>query len=610
MGSLKSDQIVELASCARSREHLRLILDHVPFGIWLQNAQGRMEFVNRWYCEAVGVSEETFLGVAHYRELYPPEIAESCMLSDAEAMGHNGPCKSQETVLFTDGKEHVLEITKLRILNAAGEIDGLLGIAEDMTESLKAQQRVYQLAYYDELTGLPNRSWLKQQMSQWLQSNANGDATGQQTFYAFVLFDVDQFKTLNDTQGHAAGDQLLIELVRRLQKQLHYCLDKAQLVALMGKPVLVRLGSDEFAMLLRCQASDRSEAQALLHHQLSCMQAKIATPFRLSLQVLDEMQQSLHRATVTFGVKLFRADSIGGIDELLKKAEIALYQGKARGANQLLFFTNAMQDEVDNQSELVNQLNFAIARDELSLHFQPVMNQAGQVVGAEALLRWHNHKLGRIGPDRFIPVAEQTGLIYSLSDWVLHSAMSTLSFWQREPHLAPLMLAVNISAKQFHREDFVDQLQHLIDFYQVDAGKLKLELTESVMLESLQLSVEKMCQLRKMGLYLSIDDFGTGFASLSYLKRLPIHEIKIDRSFVNDLPNDQDDAQIVSAILRMAQALNLSVVAEGVETGEQLAFLLAQQTGYFQGYYFSQPLEEQAFVAFIAQAEQGVQPSD
>lgn len=596
--SEQAEQVISQLSDYRTRNQLRVILDHVPFGIWLQNTHGKMEFVNRWFCESVGISEKTFLSVEHYSELYPEDIAQHCMLSDREAIKHPKPHKSIEHLLFTDGKEHVLEITKVKIYDSKGLFDGLLGIAEDVTEKVKSEKRVYQLAYFDELTHLPNRSWLKQQFNLWLEKDHH------QGIYAFMLFDIDHFKALNDTQGHEIGDKLLVELTQRLQQHDQSCINDLQLVKFNDVPAFIRMGGDEFAMLIRCPTNDYNLAQHYLENQFECLLSRLNEPFKLSLRILEETQMWLHSASISSGITLFSGKETVSLEEILKHAEVAMYKAKKKGVNQLLFFTPEMQELLDSRTDMINQLNFAIARNELHLVFQPIMDEKNRVNGAEALLRWKNSKLGAISPDCFIPLAEQSGLIHAISDWVLHSALNTLSFWQKESTLSQLTLAVNISVKQFHQDNFVEELQTLIDFYEINPNYLKLELTESVMLESMDSSVNKMQQLRKMGIRLSIDDFGTGFASLSYLKRLPVDEIKIDRSFVKELPDDQDDIQIVKAILKMADALQLNVVSEGVETEQQLQFLIENGGRHFQGYHWSPPILEEEFERFVANNNQ------
>ncbi|MDG6778775.1 EAL domain-containing protein [Thiomicrorhabdus sp. zzn3] len=591
--SVQVEQVTSQLSDSRTRNQLRVILDHVPFGIWLQNTQGKMEFVNRWFCESVGIPEVQFLSAEHYSELYPEDIAQACMQSDREAIKQPKPHKTIEHLLFTDGKEHILEITKVKIYDSKGQFDGLLGIAEDVTDKVKSQKRVYQLAYFDELTHLPNRSWLKQQFNQWLEKDHH------QGIYAFMLFDIDHFKALNDTQGHEIGDKLLLKLTRRLQQQDQNCVNDLQLVKFNDAPAFIRMGGDEFAMLIRCPTTDPKLAQHYLENQFECLLSRLNQPFNLPLQILEETQNWLHRASISSGITLFSGKQTISLEEILKHAEVAMYKAKKKGVNQLLFFTPEMQEQLDSRTEMINQLNFAIARNELYLVFQPIMDAQNRVNGAEALLRWKNSKLGAVAPDCFIPLAEQSGLIHTISDWVIHSALNTLSFWQKEPELGQLTLAVNVSVKQFHQDNFVEELQTLIDFYEIDPRYLKLELTESVMLESMDSSVNKMQRLREMGIRLSIDDFGTGFASLSYLKRLPVDEIKIDRSFIKELPDDQDDIQIVKAILKMADALQLNVVSEGVETEQQLAFLLENGGRHFQGYHWSPPVPEEEFEDFV-----------
>ena len=450
--------------------------------------------------------------------------------------------------------------------------DAILAINTDITERKSAEREIQQLAFYDHLTGLPNRQLLRDRLQHALAIEARSRQVG-----ALLFIDVDNFKTLNDTLGHAIGDLFLQQLSQRLQA----CLREGD--------TLARLGGDEFVIVLENLAATPHEAAALATMVGEKILAGFALPFHLS--------EYVHHCTSSIGITLFN-DQSATQDELLQRADLAMYQAKAQGRNTLRFFDPAMQAVVAARAELEADLRKALHSQSLELHYQAQVDSLGHVCGAEALLRWHHPERGWIAPASFIPLAEETGLILPIGQRVLEIACAQLVAWAALPHMASLNLAVNVSARQFRQPDFVAQVLQTLDQSGADPHRLKLELTESLLVDNMEETIVKMGALKAHGIGFSLDDFGTGYSSLAYLKRLPLDEIKIDQSFVRDVLSDPNDASIAHSILALGQSLNLAVVAEGVETEAQHAFLAGHGCQAYQGYLFNKPQPPALFEAW------------
>jgi diguanylate cyclase (GGDEF)-like protein/PAS domain S-box-containing protein len=448
----------------------------------------------------------------------------------------------------------------------------VLGINTDITERKAAEREIQYLAFYDPLTGLPNRQLLRDRLRHALAVEARRSMVG-----ALLFIDVDNFKALNDTLGHAIGDLFLQQLARRLQA----CLRESD--------TLARLGGDEFVIVLEGLAATPHEAAALAMSVAEKVLASFAPPFQLS--------EYVHHSTSSIGVTLFN-DQPATQDELLQRADLAMYQAKAQGRNTLRFFDPAMQAVAADRAELEADLRHALQNQSFELHYQAQVDSLGRLCGAEALLRWHHPERGWIAPATFIPLAEETGLILPIGLRVLETACRQLVAWSAIPHMASLTLAVNVSARQFRQQDFVSQVLQVIDRSGADPYRLKLELTESLLVDNMEETIVKMSALKARGIGFSLDDFGTGYSSLAYLKRLPLDEIKIDQSFVRDVLSDPNDASIAHSILALGQSLNLDVVAEGVETEAQHAFLAGHGCRTYQGYLFNRPQPPAIFEAW------------
>jgi len=454
------------------------------------------------------------------------------------------------------------------------ELDGvrcILSVTRDISTAKAAENEIRNLAFYDPLTGLPNRRLLLERLRQGL---AAGPRSGR--LKALLLVDLDNFKTLNDTLGHQAGDLLLQEIARRVAVCVH------------ENDTVCRSGGDEFIVILEELSEVAEEAATQAKDFGEKILALIREPYRI------DSRESL--PTSSIGITVF-GDRPGTTDGILQQADIALYQAKAAGRNTIRFFSPALQATINARATLEEELRTAIKKRQLQLYYQPQIDH-GSLTGAEALVRWNHSKRGIVPPNDFIPLAEETGLIIALGDWVLDAACRQIAAWEDSEQMAGLILAVNISAAQFRQPDFVEKVLATLKRTGANPEKLKFELTESMLVENLEDIINKMTELKSRGLSFSLDDFGTGYSSLAYLKRLPLDQMKIDRMFVHDMLADSTSGSIAQAILAMGNAMGLAIIAEGVETEEQRDFLANLGCHFYQGYLFSRPLPVQKFESF------------
>jgi len=465
--------------------------------------------------------------------------------------------------LDADGKPYWVAVSGTPIFDGKGRFLGYRGIGRDISKRKNAEDETQRLAFYDTLTGLPNRRLLMDRLAHAQVTSARSKRYG-----ALLFIDLDNFKDLNDTLGHDVGDLLLEQVALRLVS----CLREGDTAA--------RFGGDEFVVMLE----DLNESDADAATQAELVAEKIINRLNAPYELVGRQ----HNSSPSIGITLFCGSSLG-VDELLKRADVAMYQAKAAGRNTMRFFDPGMQAAVLARAALDADLRLGLQRDELLLHYQPVVDAYNKIVGYEALLRWRHPGRGMVSPGEFIGMAEQTGLILPIGQWVLRSACRQLVAWSAQPATRKLSLAVNVSARQFRQADFVSQVQAVLDETGVDPQHLKLELTESVLISDVEDAIRKMGLLRERGVRFALDDFGTGYSSLSYLKRLPLDQLKIDQSFVRDVLTDPNDAAIVRTILALAQSMDLQAVAEGVETEGQRQFLLDNGCTVFQGYLFGRP---------------------
>jgi diguanylate cyclase (GGDEF)-like protein len=450
-------------------------------------------------------------------------------------------------------------------------LTGLL-ITALQAERQKAADKIKELAFFDHLTRLPNRALLLDRLSQTLAASRRDDSHG-----ALLFIDLDNFKTLNDTLGHDMGDTLLKQVAQRLTG----CVHEGDSVA--------RLGGDEFVVMLT--GLPPLPYEATRHAQVVADQI---------LAVLNQhyaLGHLAYRSTSSIGVTLFKGQQVT-VDELMKQADLAMYGAKAAGRNAVRFFDPAMASAVKERAALENDLRQALQEQQFFLHYQPQMDGQGHTTGAEVLVRWQHPQRGLVPPIDFIPMAEECGLILPLGHWVLETACTQLAAWASQPALAHLSVAVNVSAHQFHQPDFVAQVLAVMRQTGANPHRLKLELTESLLVSNVEDVIDKMGALKTRGVGFSLDDFGTGYSSLAYLKRLPLDQLKIDRSFVRDVLSDPNDAAIAKTIIALAQSLGLGVIAEGVELATQRDFLANAGCHAYQGYFFSHPLAVKDFETF------------
>ncbi len=450
---------------------------------------------------------------------------------------------------------------------------GLVVTYHDVTDLRRASAEIESLAFYDPLTGLPNRRLLLDRLGQATMHAMRSNHMG-----ALLFLDLDHFKVLNDTLGHEVGDQLLQQVAQRLRE------------AVRASDTVARLGGDEFVVMLGELSWERSEAAAQARRVGEKILASLGQPYLLAGQT--------HRGGCSIGATLFGQGNQPAA-ELLKQADIAMYQVKAQRGNALCFFDPQMQVEINHRARLEADLQAALAEGQFELHYQPQFTLGGQLVGAEALLRWRHPQRGLVSPTEFIAVAEDSGLIVPVGLWVLRTACQQLATWQDDPRCTGLQLSVNVSARQFRQQDFVAQVIAVVQQTGARAHLLKLELTESLVLDDVQDSIAKMHLLRTKGVRFSMDDFGTGHSSLAYLTRLPLHQLKIDQSFVRNLGERHTDDVIVQTIIGMARTLDLEVIAEGVETVEQRDFLARHGCDLYQGYLFGRPMPVDALEALV-----------
>jgi len=447
-----------------------------------------------------------------------------------------------------------------------GQPESILAIHTDIRQRKATEREIQRLAFYDSLTGLPNRILLLDRMHQALAAAQSKHQGG-----ALLFIDLDNFKTLNDTLGHDKGDQLLQQVAQRLNT----CVRSVDTVA--------RLGGDEFVVML--------EGLGLDSGALALSARSVGEKILATLAVPYELVGGQYRSTPSIGIAPFQGDSTS-VGDLLKQAELAMYQAKTAGRNALRFFDPHMQAVVTARAALEADLRCALTQGQFLLHYQPQVNHLNELVGVEALVRWSHPQRGMVSPADFIPLAEETGIILSLGRWVLASACELLARWQHQPTRCHISMAVNVSSRQFRNAGFVDEVAQLLQSTNAPPQRLKLELTESLLVEDMDTTIATMTALGKLGVGFSLDDFGTGYSSLSYLKRMPLDQLKIDQSFVRDLLTDPNDAAIVNTIIGLSRSLGLNVIAEGVETTSQRDVLLRSGCQTFQGYLFSRPLPE------------------
>ena len=548
---------------AQGNAKLKALFDLSPFGIVLTDVQGRFTEWNGALCNMLGGSPDgramRDMESRFSRHLIPRKAPAE---DDATTARHL-PQPWNVEYARPDGAAVTLRIHGIEIPQDGSQRPQWY-IVEDITEAKVAEQEIRRLAFYDPLTLLPNRRLLLDRLHHALDLGAH-----RASFGALLFVDLDDFKILNDTLGHNAGDQLLLQVAQRITS------------CLQPRDTAARLGGDEFVILLEDLATDAAEAASMATSAAEEILAALNIPYRIA-------GQDRHSGA-SIGVKLFQANR-EPVEELLRHADLAMYQAKSSGRNAIRFFDPQMQSIVSRNAAMLEELRDAIQDRSFALYLQPQVDAAMRCTGAEALLRWIHPTRGIRLPGEFVRIAEDSGLILPLGRWVLAQSCLLLADWRTTPEFAGLTLSVNISARQLQHPDFVDQVRDALNASGADPSRLRLELTESSMMDAMEDAIAKMTELRHIGVGFSLDDFGTGHSSLAYLKRLPLDALKIDRSFVDGLPHDTNDTAIVRTIIALARSLELDVVAEGVESTEQFDFLSSLGCHTYQGYLIDRPI--------------------
>ncbi|MFN7087468.1 MAG: putative bifunctional diguanylate cyclase/phosphodiesterase [Burkholderiales bacterium] len=567
-----------LVELAQSRANLAHIQRIARLGSWEWRAQDSVaqcsEEYSRIFGIALGSEPEVILDKVH------PEDRPAVERALQTAANDGVPYELEYRVLQPDGEAPRTVHEEVEVIrDDGGQVVKIEGIIQDITERVQANEKIRQLAHYDSLTGLANRRLFRK-----IVEGALNRAQRRNGRCALMLLDIDHFKRINDTLGHEAGDQLLKTMAERIVN----CVRGGDTVTdtpLRIDPV-ARLGGDEFTILLADLASPEDSA-------------KVAR--RVLDAVACPLELERHEVTVTasIGIALYPLDATG-FESLLKNADSAMYTAKDRGRNNFQFYSKAMNASALERMALESGLRKALRDQQFELHYQPKVDAvSGEMIGAEALLRWHHPERGMIAPAQFIPVAEETGLIVPIGEWVIEAACEQNGRWRRAG-LKALPLAVNLAAPNFRHAGLVGLIKRVLGLAQLEPNLLELEVTESMLMRDIDATVSALDKLKGIGVMLAIDDFGTGYSSLNYLKRFSIDALKIDRSFVKDVTSNQNDAEIASAIIALARHLHLDVVAEGVETAEQADFLVQRGCDKMQGFLYSKPLPAKDFEALLA----------
>jgi len=560
----------------QSEELYRVTFEKASIGVSRLDLHGRWLQVNHKLCEITGYSQQEMLGLRYQDITHPEDTGSENAVGNALIRGEIADLEREKRYIRKDGSTVWVHLRTSLIRTASGEPNYFVAVAIDVTERKKAEKRINELAFFDQLTGLPNRILLLDRLKQTMAASSRDGSYG-----ALLFIDLDNFKTLNDTLGHDMGDLLLKQVAQRLCT----CVREGDTVA--------RLGGDEFVLMLASMSM--SERAATVNAET------VTEKILAALNQTYPLGSVAYHSTPSIGVTLFTGQQVE-IDDLMKQADLAMYKAKAAGRNAVRFFDPDMESAVMARAALEADLRQAIRQKQFVLHYQAQVVEDGRLTGVEGLVRWQHPQRGMVSPADFIPTAEETGLILPLGHWVLHTACTQLTAWATQPELAHLTVAVNVSAHQFHQRDFVDRVLSVLRDTGANPQQLKLELTESLLVANVEDVIEKMFALKAKGVGFSLDDFGTGFSSLSYLKRMPLDQLKIDRSFVRDVLSDPNDAAIAKTIIALAQSLGLDVIAEGVETAAQRDFLRQVGCHAYQGYFFGRPLPIDDFEAFAQRA--------
>lgn len=565
-----SDTLMLRRKLIASEQRLSQTLSHAPnVAVQWYDLEGRVRYWNQASERLYGYSADQALGKTLDQLIHTLEDAAAFQQTLAHILASGETIGPDEFVTHDcHGVEKIVLATIFPIPGESQDESFFVCMDVDISPLKEQERQLHQLAHHDPLTGLPNRSLLQDRIRQGMAQALRHDRR-----MALILLDLDGFKWINDSVGHETGDAVLVIIAQRLASVVR------------AQDTVARLGGDEFVLLIQ-DVSGEEDVLLIADKALGRLREPI------------ELQKRAYHVSGSVGITLFPDD---GTDEhaLIRNADIAMYQAKAAGKNRSQFYSSNMQRQALQHMEMVSGLRHALQAHEFVLHYQPVVDaQSGRLLGAEALIRWQHLELGLIPPLEFIPVAEESGLIVPIGAWALREALRQMQAWDRDGVALP-RVAVNFSALQFREPDLSDMARQVLQEFDMASDRLTVEITESVLMDDNHATGLTINSLDGLGVFLSLDDFGTGYSSLSALKRFPVDCVKIDRSFVRDCVQDLDDGNLVKAIIQMAHSLNLTVVAEGVETTEQAAFLQQHGCDQLQGYLISKPLPADAFMAFI-----------
>jgi len=565
----------------RNRESLSSAQHIAHMGGWEWRADSDRLYLSQEVCDMFGLTQSDY-EFSHERVLSYVDCEDRQVIRDAVLAALRGiqPFDAHLRLKLPSGSEHYVHAKAKVSFDAGGRALGMLGTVQDVTERRLAEQKIHSLAYYDSLTGLPNRVMFRDQLERAIALRARD-----RTQLAVMFLDLDKFKRINDTLGHSVGDQLLAAAADRIV----CCVRSSEMVSREGSELpraenaqaeadaiplnVARLGGDEFTLFLAGVGEPRNAARVARR-----ILGELARPFVLGQHEIV--------VSASIGIAVCPGDGMD-VEVLLGNADVAMYHAKEQGRNNYQFYSRPMNAEAFQKLSLESELRKALERDEFVLYFQPMVSVAsGAVVGAEALIRWQHPDMGMVSPLEFIPLAEETGLIVPIGEWVLGQACRQAAVWQRIG-TRPMKISVNLSGVDFRHRGMPQKVARALEASGLDPSCLKLELTESVLMREIETTLVILEQLKALGVQLVIDDFGTGYSSFNYLRRFPLHTLKIDRSFVRDIPGHQDVSAITRAIIAMGHSLKLNVVAEGVETHPQLDYLRELGCDEYQGYLFS-----------------------
>jgi diguanylate cyclase (GGDEF)-like protein/PAS domain S-box-containing protein len=573
-----------LLEMQESEERFRSAFDCAAIGMALMTPEGRWLQVNRALCQLLGYTEEELLSLTFQALLHQDDVEAAQRALTQLLAGKNSSAQLEQRFLHSMGDEVWVSLNASVIRATETQPQRLILQLQNITDRKRAEARLLHDAFHDTLTGLPNRALFLDHLRLAIARRERYP----QRHFAVLFLDFDRFKIINDSLGHLAGDELLVEIAQRLVRGVR-----------LGDTV-ARLGGDEFTLLLE---------------DLNAQQEAIELAERLQQSLTQSIKLSAQEITITASIGIaFSSTTYQKPEELLRDADTAMYQAKSRGKACYALFDPSMHSRAINQLQLENDMRRALEREEFFLVYQPIVAlETERLVGFEALVRWQHPERGLVSPGEFIPISEETGLILPLGEWVIGEACRQMRVWQgRWPALfdSSLIMSLNLSGKQLMQENIVEYVERALAQHQLSPHHLKLEITESVVMENIEVAMRKLDQLRKLGVKLSIDDFGTGYSSLSYLHRLSTDTLKIDRSFVQQMAENNENAEIVRTIITLAKNMQMDVTAEGIETVEQLEMLRALGCECGQGYLFAKPMEaEAAFQLIAAQTAKKLMPA-